>query len=174
MLHGDPAPPLKGRRPPQKNSAHVYCGQMAGWIKMALGMEVGLSPRDFVLDGSKLYPQKRGNTHPHPICDACLLWPNGCMDADATSYGSRPQSRPHCIRRGPSCLRKGHSSPPLFGPCPLWSRLPISAAAELLFDLAKPSIYYRKGNGVPTPNPLFVLLTVSAVEVPKVTHRGDW
>jgi len=24
--------------------AHVYCGQTAGWIKMAFGMEVGLGP----------------------------------------------------------------------------------------------------------------------------------
>jgi len=32
-------------------SAHVYFGQTAGCIKMPLGMEVGLSPGDFVLDG---------------------------------------------------------------------------------------------------------------------------
>ena len=25
-------------------SAHVYCGQTAGWIKMALGTKVGLGP----------------------------------------------------------------------------------------------------------------------------------
>jgi len=31
-------------------SAHVYCDQRAGWIKMPLGMEVGLGPSDFVLD----------------------------------------------------------------------------------------------------------------------------
>ena len=33
-----------GRSPPPKKkiSAHVYCGQTAGWIKMALGIEVGL------------------------------------------------------------------------------------------------------------------------------------
>ena len=30
--------------------AHVYCGQMAGWIKMPLGTQVGLSAGDFVLD----------------------------------------------------------------------------------------------------------------------------
>jgi len=29
--------------------------------------------------------------------------------------------------------RKGHSSPPLFGPCLLWPLSPISATAELLF-----------------------------------------
>ena len=40
---GDPAPtPLKGHNP--QFSAHVYCGQTAGWIKMALGTEVGLGP----------------------------------------------------------------------------------------------------------------------------------
>ena len=32
-------------------SAHVYCGQTAGWIKMPLGTEVNLGPVDFVLDG---------------------------------------------------------------------------------------------------------------------------
>jgi len=33
----------------------VYCGQTVGWIKMQLGMEVGLGPGDIVLDG---YPAK--------------------------------------------------------------------------------------------------------------------
>jgi len=28
--------------------------------------------------------------------------------------------------------RKGHSSPPIFGPCLLWQQLPISGSAELL------------------------------------------
>ena len=29
---------------------HICCGQMAVWINMPLGMEVGLGPGDFVLD----------------------------------------------------------------------------------------------------------------------------
>ena len=33
---------------------------MAGWIKMPLGMEVGLSPGDFVLDGTQLPLSKKG------------------------------------------------------------------------------------------------------------------
>ena len=46
---GDPAPLPKGRprlgaEPPKFFSAHGYCGQTAGWIKMALGMEVGFGP----------------------------------------------------------------------------------------------------------------------------------
>ena len=32
-------------------SAHVYCGLTAGWIKMALGTEVGLRHGHIVLDG---------------------------------------------------------------------------------------------------------------------------
>jgi len=51
VLDGDPAPlPNKGGGSP-KFSAHVYCGQTAEWIKMVLGMEIGLSPGNFVLDG---------------------------------------------------------------------------------------------------------------------------
>jgi len=42
VLDGDPAPPPeKGGTIPQF-SAHVRCGQAAGWIKMPIGMELGL------------------------------------------------------------------------------------------------------------------------------------
>ena len=52
VLDGDPAPlPEKGAKPLPKFSAHVYCGQTAGWIKMPLGTEVNLGPGDVVLDG---------------------------------------------------------------------------------------------------------------------------
>jgi len=40
--------------------AHVYCGEMAGWIKMALGMEVGLGPVHIVLDGDTAPLPKKG------------------------------------------------------------------------------------------------------------------
>ena len=50
--------PKRGRSPPNF-LAHVYYGQTAEWTKMALGMEVGLSPGDFVLDGDPApFPQK--------------------------------------------------------------------------------------------------------------------
>jgi len=51
VFDGDPAPP-------PKNSAHVYCGQTAGW--MALGMEAGVNPGDFVLDGDPEPLPKKG------------------------------------------------------------------------------------------------------------------
>ena len=41
--------------------ARVRCGQMAGWIKMPLGVEVGLGPGHIVLDGDPApQPPKRG------------------------------------------------------------------------------------------------------------------
>ena len=44
--------PKKGANP--QFSAHIYCGQTAAWIKMPLGMEVGLGPGHIVLDGVPL------------------------------------------------------------------------------------------------------------------------
>jgi len=38
----------------------VYCGQTVGWIKMPLGMEVGLDPRHIALDGDPA-PSKMGH-----------------------------------------------------------------------------------------------------------------
>ena len=46
---------------------------MAGWIKMPLGMEVGLSPGDIVLDGDPACLPKKG-AEP-PIFGPCLLRP---------------------------------------------------------------------------------------------------
>jgi len=68
---GPNPPPQRGGRlrpPPQKKkSTDVYCGQMAGWVKMALGTEVGLSPGDFVLDGDPALtpPKKRAEPLPN-------------------------------------------------------------------------------------------------------------
>ena len=54
VLDGDPAPSPKGAQSPPQFSAHVYCGQTAGWIKMPLGAEVGLGLRDIVLYGDPI------------------------------------------------------------------------------------------------------------------------
>jgi len=43
--------PKKGVEPPAQFLAHVCCGQTAAWIKMALGMEVGIGPDHIVVDG---------------------------------------------------------------------------------------------------------------------------
>jgi len=57
---------------------------MAGWIKMVVGMDVGISPGDFVLDGDPAPIPKTGADP--PIFGPCLLRPKGCMDEDATWY----------------------------------------------------------------------------------------
>ena len=36
----------------------VYCGQTVGWIKMKLGVQVGLGPSHIVLDGDPAPPPK--------------------------------------------------------------------------------------------------------------------
>ena len=78
-------------------SANFYCGQTAGCIKMPLGMEVGFSPGDFMLEGD-------------PIFGPCLLWPNGCMYQDTTWHAGKSQPRRYCVRWGRSSPSlKGHS-----------------------------------------------------------------
>jgi len=63
----------------------MYCDQMVGWIKMKLGMEVGLGLGHVVLDRDPARPKKsRGHSSPHFSGHA--LWPNGWMDQDATWY----------------------------------------------------------------------------------------
>jgi len=96
---------------------------MAGCIKMLFDMEVGLSPGDFVLDGDPAPLKKEVDP---PIFDPRLLWPNGCMDQDATGYGGRPRPTRHCVRWGPS-------SPPLKGTAPNFR--PMSIVAKRLGGL---------------------------------------
>ena len=48
-------------------------------------------------------PSPKG-AQPHPTFGPYLLLPNGCMDQDATWYGTRPQPRVLCVRWGPSPL----------------------------------------------------------------------
>jgi len=43
----------------------LYCGQTVGWIKMKRGMQVGLGPGDFVLDGDPAVPSSRRGGAPN-------------------------------------------------------------------------------------------------------------
>jgi len=62
---GTQLPPQKWAVAPTQFSAHVHCSQTAGWIKIALGMEVGLGPRHIVLDGFPApIPKKRAEAPP--------------------------------------------------------------------------------------------------------------
>ena len=54
----------------------VYYGQAAGWIKMLLGMEVGLNHSDIVSRWAPSSPLPKKGSEP-PIFGPCVLWPNG-------------------------------------------------------------------------------------------------
>jgi len=43
---------------------HAFERQTAGWMKLVLGMEVGLSPGDFMLDGDPVPFPKKGRSPP--------------------------------------------------------------------------------------------------------------
>jgi len=80
---------------------------------MTLGMDVGLSPGDFLLDGDPAPLPKKEAESPN----FRPMWPNGWMDQDGTRHGGRPWSSPHCARWGPSPAPQKGAEPPIFGPC---------------------------------------------------------
>ena len=101
-------PQKKGHTHPTQFLDHVYCGQMAAWIKMPLGMEVGLGPGHIVLDGDPAPLPKNAHIPPtHQFLGPCLLWPNGWMDQNGTWYDGRPRPGQHCVRYGPSSTPRG-------------------------------------------------------------------
>jgi len=63
----------------------IYCGQTVSWIRMPLGTEVGLGLSDIVL-GDPAPPTQRGTAALLNFFGPCLLWPNRCMDQDASWY----------------------------------------------------------------------------------------
>jgi len=98
---------------------------MAARIKMSLGMELGLGPGNFVLEGDPVPPSPKGGGGVPQIFGPCLLWSNGFMDEAGTWHGGRPQPRRLSVRWGPS-------TPPEKG----WNPLPnfrlISIVAKRL------------------------------------------
>jgi len=98
-----------------------------------LGMEVGLA-KATVFEGDPAPPEKKG-TAPNPVFDACLLWPNGWMDQDATWYGGKPRPRRRCVRWGRSSPLKG-AQPPGFrfvscGQTARWMKTPLGTEVDL-------------------------------------------
>jgi len=97
--------------PPQRRGqSRLYCGQTAGCIKMLLGMKLGLSPGEFVLDGDPApYPKRGGdppNFRPTSIV-AKRLHGSRCH-----LYGGRPRQTRHCVRCAPSYPRNKFTPTP--------------------------------------------------------------
>jgi len=59
---------------------------MAAWIKMSFGMELGLGPGDFVLDGDPSYPPQKGDIapkfSPHVYCGQTAGWMKLVLEVD--------------------------------------------------------------------------------------------
>jgi len=104
--------------PPPQFSTHFYCGQMAGCIKIPLGMDVGLCPGDFILDGDPVPLPKKDvpKFSAHVYCGQTAGWikmPRGMKVglSPGDSVRWRPSPHPH----------KGGGAPsPIFGPFLLW------------------------------------------------------
>jgi len=104
------SPPHKKRwHSPQlaQLSAHIYCGQTAGWIKMPLGTEVRLGSGEIVLYGDPTSPIKGAPQFSACVyCGqtaVCIRIPLGTQVG--LSLGDR------CVRRGPSSTPLKRHSP---------------------------------------------------------------
>ena len=94
----------------------VYCSQTVGWIRMALGVEIGLGLGDIVLDWDPAAPppQNGGTTHQflaHVSCGHMAGWIKMPL---GTEVGLVPDSIVLDSNSAPPW--KGAQQPPLFGP----------------------------------------------------------
>jgi len=119
VLDRNPAPPLQKRsRAPAQFSAHVYCGQTAGWIKMPLSMAVELGPGHIELDGDKAPLPKRGTAaevSAHICCGQMAGWIK-------MPLGRKVSLSPSDIvlDGDPASLSQKGAEPSIFGPSPSW------------------------------------------------------
>ena len=114
--------PKKGAEPPPQSSAHVCCGQTAGWIKVALRVEVGVGPGHIVLDGDPAPLPKKGCRAPqfsaHLYCSEtarCTKMPLGMEEG--LSAGD------FVLDRDPASSLKRGIAPQIFCPCLVGKRL---------------------------------------------------
>jgi len=111
---------------------------------MVLGVEVGLSPSDFVLVGDPA---------PSPIFGPFLLWLNGWMHQGATWYGGKTQPRELCVRCDPSPLPKRGQSPQFLahvycGQTAAWIKMPLVLDGYLAPNFRPMSVVVKRLDGL--------------------------
>jgi len=115
--------PKKGAEPLPQFSAHVRCGQTAGWIKTALGTEVGLGPGHTCARWGTSSPPRKGGKAALPNFSPISIAAKR-LDASrchlVSWYGGRPQPRRLYVRWGPGLLPAKGRSLLIFGPRLLW------------------------------------------------------
>jgi len=142
--------------PPPQFSAHAHCGQTAGWIKRALGTEVGLCPGHIVLDGDSAPLPKKGGRARSPIFGPFLLWPNGWMHHDATLLDVHSTHSPKWGRSPSPSLAHVHC-----GQTAGWIKMTLVMQVGLgpgyiVLD-GDPAPVPKKGGRVPQFRPIFIL-----------------
>ena len=113
---GTQLPPKKVVEP--QFSAHVYCGQTAGWIKMPLGTKVGLGPGDVVLDGDPAPPPPKVHS-PQFLAHSCCSQMAGWINMPLGREVGLDQSN-IVLDGNPAPPPQKGAQPPIFGPCLLW------------------------------------------------------
>jgi len=110
---------------------------MAAWIKMLLGMELGLGPGDFVLDGDPAPPVQKGGGAPkfsaHVHCGQTAGWMKLVLGIEV---GLSPGG--FVLDGEPAPSQKGEGGAPslIFGPFLLWQngwmhKMPLGMDAGL-------------------------------------------
>jgi len=134
VLDGDPAPlPEKWQSP--QFSAHVYCGQTAGWITMPLGMEIGSAQATLwiVLDGDPALPPPKVHS-PQFSAHVCCSQTAGWIKMPLGTKVGLGQATLCYMGTQPPPQKRGHT--PNFRPMSIVAkRSPISATAEQLFKM---------------------------------------
>jgi len=89
----------------------MYCEQTAGWIKMPLGMEIGLGSGHVMLDGAQFPPpQKKRGTVPQFSAHVCFGQTAGLIKMPlGTTVAVGPG---YILLDGDAAPQKGHSPPP--------------------------------------------------------------
>ena len=96
----------------------VYCGQTVGWIKMKLGVQIGLGRGYIVLDGDPAPPFPKGHSpqfSAHIRCGQMAGWIKMPIGIEV---GLGPGD---CVRWGPSSPPQKRGRAPIFGLFLLWS-----------------------------------------------------
>jgi len=111
----------------------VYCGQTVGWIKMKLGLQVGIDPGHIVLDGDPALAPQKGHSpqfSAHICCGQTAGWIK-------TTLGTEVSLGPGHI------VLDGDPAPlPKRGPSPLSNFRTISIVAKLL-DASRCHLVWR-------------------------------
>jgi len=107
-------------------------------------------------------PSTPKGAEPHPIFVPRLLWPNGCMDQDATWYLGRPRPTRHCVRCGPAIPpEKGTPTPTQFlahvccGQMAGWMKTPLGTEVDLSSGHIVLDGVPAPAKGAEQPPPLF-------------------